>query len=150
MTNAVVTTGPLTKEVAEKVEKFRFVMLDESGKVKHADGKGLPYGYVQQPAAPKGKHKDQDVSYGLPHMVAVVEHQAVVDVEIDADGDHLEMESEGPKFKPGALVYVGKDGKATAKKGTGPAVGLVERAEANGRVRVNMFHSAALAAKSEL
>lgn len=133
MTNAVFTTGPITKTVAAPVKKFRFVDLVE-GKVKLAEGKALPYGYVRQDAAPV-KREDNDLSYGLPESVAVVTHQAVVDVETDAKD-----------FKVGDKVFVAAEGKA-AKTGT-VAVGLAEREPRNGRVRVHIFHPAALVAGS--
>ncbi|WP_312099004.1 hypothetical protein [Corynebacterium dentalis] len=129
MTNAVFTTGPVTKKVTAKVEKFRFVDLAAEG-VKHASGTALPYGYVRQTAAPVAR-AEGDVSYGLPDIVAVVTHQAVVEVA-----------TAETKFTPGAKVYAAADGKAAAS-GT-IAVGLAEGDVANGRVRVHMFHPAAL------
>lgn len=129
MTNAVFTTGPVTKKVTAKVEKFRFVDLTADG-VKHAAGTALPYGYVRQTAAPVAR-AEGDVSYGLPDIVAVVTHQAVVEVATDE-----------ASFTVGAKVYAAADGKAAAS-GT-IAVGLAEGDVANGRVRVHMFHPAAL------
>lgn len=131
MTNAVLTTGPVTKKVSEKVEKFRFVDLVD-GLVKHADGSKLPYGQVQQLAAPVAR-KEGDISYGLPEYVAVNTHQAVVEVEV----------AKGATFKIGAAVFVAADGKAAAE-GTVKA-GIAEREVKNGRVRVHMFHPIALA-----
>lgn len=131
MTNAVFTTGPITKRVSAPVKKFRFVDLSD-GKVKLAEGKTLPYGYVRQDAAPEAREIN-DIAHGVPDVVAVVTHQAVVDVDTDAKD-----------FKPGDKVFVAAEGKA-AKTGT-VAVGLAEREVANGRIRVHMFHPAALAA----
>nr|WP_286981452.1 hypothetical protein [Corynebacterium sp. UBA5992] len=131
MTNAVFTTGPITKQVSAPVSKFRLVSL-VAEKIKHADGTALPYGYVGHPAAPEAR-EDNDVAYGLPRSVAVVTHQAVVLIETDATD-----------FKPGDVAYVAADGKV-AKTGT-VAVGLIERERHYGCVRVHMFHPAALAA----
>lgn len=130
MTNAVFSTGPVTKEVAALVHKFRFVDLVD-GKVLEAAGTALPYGAVRQSAAPEAR-AENDVAYGLPSIVAVNTHQAVVDIETDDTA-----------FTVGALVYVAAEGKAAA---TGTvAVGIAERDVRNGRVRVHMFHPLALA-----
>lgn len=132
MTNAVFSTGPVTKEAAARVHKFRFVDLDAEGKVVEAAGKALPYGYVRQDAAPQAR-KTNDVSYGLPEFVAVATHQAVVEVE-----------TAEKSFKVGAKVFAAAEGKAAA---TGTiAVGLAEGDVRNGRVRVHMFHPGALGA----
>lgn len=132
MTNAIFTTGPITKEAGEKVEKFRLVELSD-GKVSHATGDTLPYGYIRQSAAPQAR-EDNDLSYGLPHLVAVVTHQAVVEVEI----------ATGATFTPGAVVYAAADGKVT-NYGT-VAIGLAEGEAHGNRVRVHLFHPAGLSA----
>lgn len=130
MTNAIFSTSPITKEAGVKVEKFRLVELD-AGKVKHATGDNLPYGYVRQAAAPQAR-EDNDLSYGLPHLVAVVTHQAVVEVEV----------APGATFTPGAAVYAAADGKVS-NTGT-VAVGLAEGEARGTRVRVHLWHPAGL------
>lgn len=130
MTNAVFTTSPITKEAGEKVDKFRLVELSD-GKVIHATGDSLPYGYIRQPAAPQAR-EENDLSYGLPHLVAVVTHQAVVEVEV----------ATGATFTPGAAVYAAADGKVS-NTGT-VAIGLAEGEVRGSRVRVHLFHPAGM------
>lgn len=131
MTNAVFSTGPITKEVSALVHKFRFVELTND-KVAEATGAKLPYGYVRQAAAPQVR-EENGLAYGLPEHVAVVTHQAVVDVETAEES-----------FAVGATVYAAAEGKAAAS-GT-VAVGIAERDVQNGRVRVHMFHPSIFAA----
>lgn len=130
MTNAVFSTGPVTKFVASKVEPYRLVDIAEEGKVAHAKGDKLPYGAVAQNAAPKAR-EDNDISYGLPDNVAVNTHQAVVLVEC---ADTIPV---------GDKVFAAADGKVSK---TGEvAVGISEGAGHSGTVRVHLFHPAGLA-----
>lgn len=131
MTNAVFTTSPITKEAGEKVDKFRLVELS-NGKVIHATGDSLPYGYIRQPAAPQAR-EENDSSYGLPHLVAVVTHQSVVEVEA----------ANGAVFAAGDAVYAVADGKVH-NAGT-VAIGLAEGEVRGSRVRVHLFHPAGMA-----
>lgn len=130
MTNAVFSTGPVTKFVATKVEPYRLVDIVEDGKVSHAAGTALPYGAIAQHAAPEAR-EDNDVSYGLPANVAVNTHQAVVLVKSD---DSIPV---------GDKVFAAADGKVS-KEGT-VAVGISEGDGHSGTVRVHLFHPAGLA-----
>lgn len=149
--NSVLNSPTTTKELAAKVEQFRFVMLDSSGKIKHADGSALPYGYVRQAAAPESEEDSRPsnhVEHALPSRVAVTTYQAVVSVAIDPTEKNF---SKGNVFKPGDKVYVGADGTAATSakaKGKKKPVGIAERADHVGRVRVNMFHPSVLVADS--
>jgi len=130
MSNPTFFTGNLTKEAGAPVTPFRFVSLKD-GRVQHADGSAVPYGAVTAAAAPKEDRRDNDLSYGVPHLVRVHASQCVVEIET-AD-----------EFKVGDTVYAAKDGKA-AKSGKAVA-GLAERETRGGRVRVHLFHPAAAA-----
>lgn len=131
MSNPTFSTGNMTKEAGAPVSPFRFVSL-VNGKVRHADGTAVPYGAVTAAAAPKADRADNDLSYGLPHLVRVHASQCVVEIETAAS------------FKVGDRVYVAADGKA-ATSGTAVA-GLAERETANGRVRVHLFHPSTIGA----
>ncbi|CAB0843688.1 hypothetical protein FRC0378_00162 [Corynebacterium diphtheriae] len=150
MANTVLQTPTTTKEAAEKIEQFRLVVLTDEGKIKHADGTKFPYGYVRQAAAPEVEERPWgDLSHGLPAQVAVVTSQAVVDVAIDPSETNF---SKGTVFKAGAKVYAGANGtvcsdtKANGKK----PVGIAERADHSGRVRVNLFHPSIFSADSSM
>lgn len=127
MTNAVFSTGPITKEVSAAVEPHHFVDLDSDGKVAHSSGANFPYGSVRQNADPDAGH--------LPNHVAVNTHQAVVNIETSDE------------FSAGDLVYVGANGVATAS-GT-VAVGIAERPSQGGRIRVHQFHPSIFAGSPE-
>lgn len=131
MSNPSFSTGNLSKEVGAPVAPFRFVSLVE-GKIQHADGTKVPYGAVSAAGAPKANRADNDLSFGVPHLIRVHASQCVVEIET-AD-----------TFAVGDLVYVAANGKA-AKTGTAVA-GLAERKTTNGRVRVHLFHPSTLGA----
>lgn len=132
MTNAVFSTGSITKEVGELVSKFRLVKLTD-GKVVHNDADSFPYGQINQAAEPAAEARPADyVAHGLPHLIAVNTAQVVVEVETEAE------------LTAGATVYAAADGKV-AETGT-VAVGIAERETKGTRVRVNLFHPSIFAA----
>lgn len=135
MTNAVFSTGPVTKLVASTIEPYRLVDLVDEGKVAHAKGTKLPYGAVAQKAAPEAR-RDNDISYGLPNNIAVNTHQAVVLIE---SSDTIPV---------GDKVYAAADGKV-AKDGD-VVVGISEGAGHSGTVRVHLFHPAGLVSQPTL
>ena len=132
MTNAVFSTGSITKEAGALVSKFRLVKLS-AGKVVHNDAASFPYGQINQPAEPAEELRADDyVAHGLPHLVAVNTAQVVVEVETSAE------------FTAGATVFAAADGKV-AESGS-VAVGIAERETKGTRVRVNLFHPSIFAA----
>lgn len=126
MSNPTFSTGDLTREVSAKVEKFRLVKTD-AGKVQHSDADSFPYGAVTESAAPEAR-TENDVSYGLPHIVRVQTSQRVVKLAsgitdvFAVDGD----------------VFAAADGKV-APTGT-VKVGIAAEASTGGLVRVHLFH----------
>ncbi|MBB1034643.1 hypothetical protein G6031_09605 [Dietzia sp. CQ4] len=131
MSNPTFSTGNLTREAGATVEKFRLVRLVD-GKVQHATADALPYGAVTEAAAPEADREDNYLAHGLPRVVRVHAAQCV-----------LPLATDGTDFADGDTVYAAADGKV-AKTGT-VGVGLVDRAESGGLVRVHLFHPAGTA-----
>lgn len=132
MSNPTFTTGNLTREAGAAVEKFRLVRLVD-GKVQHATAAALPYGAVTESAAPEAEREANVLAHGLPRAVRVHAAQCVVPLATADTG-----------FADGDTVYAAADGKV-AKTGT-VGVGLVDRAESGGLVRVHLFHPAGITA----
>ncbi|AKF28189.1 hypothetical protein YH66_11840 [[Brevibacterium] flavum] len=122
----------LTREAGEVIEPYRLVST-AAGKITHADGTELPFGAVTEGATPEADRPDGYLAHGLPHVVRVHAEQSVVKLQTEATG-----------LVEGDLVYAAADG-LVAKTGT-VAVGLVDKPESGGIVRVNLFHPIALAA----
>lgn len=132
MSNPTYSSGNLTREAGATVEKFRLVRLVD-GKVQHATADALPYGAVTESAAPEAEREANYLAHGLPRVVRVHTAQCVVPLATD-----------GADFDDGDTVYAAANGKV-AKTGT-VAVGLADRAESGGLVRVHLFHPAGIAA----
>lgn len=115
MSNPVYRLGPITKEVASKVEQGRLVTVDGEGKVKHAGAEGAIFGAVTEKRDPE--------SVLSAKTVAVHYGPAVV---------RLAVAGEAKEIKAGAAVFAAADGKA-AKSGSVQVGVAVEDGE-NGRV----------------
>lgn len=126
MSNPTYASGNLTREAGAVVEKFRLVRLVD-GKVQHATADALPFGAVTEAAAPDTEREDNVLAHGLPRVVRVHTGQAVVPVDTDGTG-----------FTDGAVVYAAADGKVATTGTVG--VGIADRAESGGQVRVHLFH----------
>lgn len=132
MSNPTYASGNLTREAGAAVEKFRLVRLVD-GKVQHATADAVPYGAVTEAAAPDAVREANVLAHGLPRVVRVHTGQVVVPIATDGTG-----------FTDGATVYAAADGKVATTGTVG--VGLADRAESGGTVRVHLFHPAGLAA----
>ena len=119
-------TGNLTREVKTKVEPYRLVKIID-GKIGHCDASTFPFGAVTEAGIPKSEVPTNKV--GLPTAVRVHTSQVVVKIATDSSG-----------FIDGAVVYAAADGKV-ATSGT-VKVGIADRPESDGLVRVNLFHPA--------
>lgn len=131
MSNPTFSTGDLTREVSAKVEKFRLVKTVD-GKIQHSDATTFPFGAVTEAAAPEAR-TDNDVSYGLPHIVRVQTSQRIVKL---ASGDTDVFAVDGD-------VFAAADGKV-APTGT-VKVGIAAEASTGGLVRVHLFHPSVFA-----
>ena len=131
MSNPTYASGNLTREAGAAVEKFRLVRLVD-GKVQHADAAAVPFGAVTEAAAPEAVRAANVLAHGLPSHVRVHTDKAVVPITTADTG-----------FTDGAKVYAAADG-TVAKTGT-VGVGIADRAESGGTVRVHLFHPAGLA-----
>lgn len=136
MSNPTFDSTNLTREAGVKIDQFRLV-TSSAGKISHADGTVLPFGAVTEAAEPEGDRPDGYLAYGLPHKVRVHAGQTVIKLATEDTG-----------FIEGAVVYGSADGKV-AKTGT-VAIGLVDKPESGGLVRVNLFHPVALAENAAL
>ena len=132
MSNPTYASGNLTRFAGAAVEKYRLVRL-VSGKVQHAAADALPFGAVTEAAAPEAVREANVLAHGLPSHVRVHTGQVVAPIATDDTG-----------FADGAQVFAAADGKV-AKTGT-VGVGLADRAESDGTVRVHLFHPAGLVA----
>lgn len=132
MSNPTYASGNLTREAGAAVEKFRLVRLVD-GKVQHATADAVPYGAVTEAAAPEAVREANVLAHGLPRVVRVHTGQVVIPVE-----------TEGTGFTDGAVVYAAADGKVATTGTVG--VGIADRPESGGQVRVHLFHPAGLAA----
>ena len=101
MSNPTFGVGSISFPVADAVERFRLVSLDENG-VSHADGSGLVYGAVTEPGS------------SAEDSIVAVHRFGVVPVEVDGDV---------ADFVRGSVVSVAGDGKV-AVGGSAP-VGVV-------------------------
>lgn len=97
MSNPVYRLGPVTKQVAAKLEQGRLVTIDGDGKVKHAGASGAIFGAVTEKRDPE--------SVLSAKTVAVHYGPAVVRLAVDGDATAI---------KAGAAVYAAADGKAAA------------------------------------
>lgn len=70
MSNPTFGAGPITHKVAAAVEKFHVVKLGATG-ISHSGAADLPYGAVAQSGAPAATRTDNDLSHGLPSVLAV-------------------------------------------------------------------------------
>lgn len=131
MSNPTFDSTNLTREAVAKIDQFRLV-TSAAGKISHADGTVLPFGAVTEAAEPEGNRPDGYLAHGLPHKVRVHAGQTVIKLATEDTG-----------FTEGSVVYGAADGKV-AKTGT-VAVGLVDKPESGGLVRVHLFHPVALA-----
>lgn len=134
MSNPTYASGNLTREAGATVDKFRLVRLVD-GKVQHATADALPYGAITEAAAPEADREDNVLAHGLPRLVRVHTAQTVVPL-VTPDID----------FADGDTVYAAADG-TVAKTGT-VGVGLADRAESDGLVRVHLFHPAGVTASA--
>lgn len=134
MSNPTYDSANLTREAGALIGQFRLVST-AAGKITHADGTTLPFGGVTEAAAPEVDSPDNYLAHGLPKNVRVHAGQCVIKLTTDATG-----------FTEGDLVYASADGKVD-RDGT-VAVGLADRPEANGLVRVHLFHPVAMAANT--
>ena len=100
MSNPTFVQGPITFEVAEKVEKFTLVSVDGEGKIKPAGTEGAVFGAVTEVGDPKSINK--------PNRVAVHYGPAAVKLLVDGDASAI---------KAGNAVYAAAGGKV-AKAGT--------------------------------
>lgn len=132
MSNPTYASGNLTREAGAAVEQFRLVRL-VSGKVQHATADAVPFGAVTEAAAPDADREDNVLAHGLPSHVRVHTGQVVVPITTGDTG-----------FTDGDPVFAAADGKV-AKTGT-VGVGIADRAESGGTVRVHLFHPVGLAA----
>ncbi|XOJ10557.1 hypothetical protein ACMXZU_04605 [Corynebacterium striatum] len=132
MSNPTYNSANLTREAGAVLEQYRLVKLVD-GKVVYATASDFPFGAVTEQAAPKAKSEPNDLSHGLPHVVNVHAGQTVVKLTTADTG-----------FTDGAVVYAAADGKV-AKTGT-VKVGIADRPEESGKVRVHLFHPSIFAA----
>lgn len=134
MSNPTFSSGNLTREAGAVVEKFRLVRLVD-GKVEHSTADDFPFGAVTESAAPEAERETNVLAHGLPRLVRVHAAQCVVPLATDDTG-----------LADGDTVYADDDGKVAADGSVG--VGLVDRAESDGLVRVHLFHPAGLVTDS--
>lgn len=114
MSNPTFVQGPISLQVAEKVEKYTLVSLGEDGKIKPAGATGPVFGAVTEIGAPKSTDGKPDLK---PDHVAVHYGPAAVKLKV-AGGDASE-------FKPGKAVYAAANGEVSAT-GTSP-IGVAVR-----------------------
>lgn len=122
MSNPTFGTGPITQKVAAAVEKFHVVKLGATG-VAPCDAADLPYGAVAQSGEPAADRVDNDLSHGLPSILAVHTVGAVPLTK-----------STAVAFATGEPVYVAAGGKV-AKTGT-QCVGIAVKVSAEGDATV--------------
>ncbi|MCT1819367.1 hypothetical protein M3B96_10495 [Corynebacterium propinquum] len=115
MSNPTFVQGPISCEVAQRVEKFTLVTLGDDGKIKPAGATGPVFGAVTEIGAPKSTGGKPDLK---PDHVAVHYGPAAVKLKV-AGGD-------ASAFKPGKAVYAAANGEVSAT-GTS-AIGVAVRA----------------------
>lgn len=114
MSNPTFGVGPITQKVATAVDKFHVVKLGATG-IAPCGAADLPYGAVAQSGAPAAARTDNDLSHGLPSVLAV--HTVGV----------LPLtKASGVAFTTGEPVYAAAGGKV-AKTGT-QCVGIAVKA----------------------
>lgn len=124
-------SGPITAPAASAVAKGRLVALGADG-VSHADADGGVFGAVVNAAAPAAPRDSNDLSLGLPEIIAVHSAPATVNLETE------------DTFDLGAPVFAGADGLAAA---AGPVqVGVAVAASDGARVRTRLTTPAAASA----
>lgn len=124
MSNPSFTSGPITYDVAEDVNKFRFVEVTEAG-VKHATAVGPVHGAVAE-----NGNADPEDNISLDSVKA-----ARVGVRMAPETLPIEVVT-GAEFVQGAAVFAGADGKAAA---TGTLqVGFAVRGSSRGLVSVRL------------
>lgn len=97
MSNPTFVQGPITFEVAERVEKFTLVTVDGDGKIKPAAATGAVFGAVTEIGDPENINK--------PSHVAV--HYGPAAVKLLVDGD-------ATTIKAGSAVFAAAGGKVAA------------------------------------
>lgn len=120
MSNPTFVQGPISCEVAQRVEKFTLVTLGEDGKIKPAGATGPVFGAVTEIGAPKSTDGKPDLK---PDHVAV--HYGPAAVKLKVSG------GDASAFKPGKAVYAAANGEVSTT-GTTP-IGVAVRV-ANDRV----------------
>ncbi|HEY9314335.1 capsid cement protein [Williamsia sp.] len=115
MPNPTFGNGPITHKVATAVEKFHVVKLGATG-IAPCAAADLPYGAVAQSGKPAAPREDNDLSHGLPSVLAV--HTVGVLLLAKVTGSAT--------FATGDPVFVGAGGKV-AKTGT-TAIGIAVKA----------------------
>lgn len=116
MSNPTFGTGPITQKVATAVDKFHVVKLGATG-IAPCGASDLPYGAVTESGAPAAARTDNDLSHGLPSVLAVHRYGGVPLVK-----------STAVAFATGDPVYVAAAG-AVAKTGT-RCIGIAAKASA--------------------
>ncbi|MFF0816627.1 DUF2190 family protein [Rhodococcus sp. NPDC003318] len=116
MSNPTLGAGPITQKVATAVEKFHVVKLGATG-IAPSGAADLPYGAVAQSGAPAATREDNNLTHGLPSVLAV--HTVGV----------LPLtKASAVAFATGEPVYAAAGGKV-AKTGT-QCVGIAVKASA--------------------
>ena len=95
MSNATYRSGALTFEIAQDLEKFTLVTVNEANKIAPATADGPVFGAITEPGATDARDEGNDV-------LAVSYGQNVVKVRTDED------------IAAGVAVYAAADGKAAA------------------------------------
>lgn len=115
MPNPTFGNGPITHAVATAVEKFHVVKLGATG-IAPCGAADLPYGAVAQSGKPAAPRADNDLSHGLPSVLAVHTVGALPLAKVTGSAT----------FATGDPVFVGAGGKV-AKTGT-RAIGIAVKA----------------------
>lgn len=95
MSNATYRSGALTFEIAQDIEKFTLVTVNEDNKIAPATADGPVFGAITEPGSIDPRDEGNDV-------LAVSYGQNVVKIRTDED------------IAAGTAVYAAADGKATA------------------------------------